>query len=85
MTRVRRDFLAAAATTGSLHRMAWTWKYFGADGEPVEGTDPGRFSTQADAETWLGHTWRALAEDGVASVSLYEDGRMVYGPMSLSP
>lgn len=65
--------------------MAWTWKYFGADGDPVEGADPGRFSTQADAETWLGHSWRALADEGVASVSLFEDGRKVYGPMSLRP
>lgn len=65
--------------------MAWTWKYFGADGDPVEGADAGRFSTQADAETWLGHSWQALADEGVASVSLFEDGREVYGPMSLSP
>ena len=65
--------------------MAWTWQYYGADEEPIEGQDPGRFSTQADAETWLGQNWEALADEGVASVSLHEDCREVYGPMSLSP
>jgi hypothetical protein len=65
--------------------MAWTWKYYGPDGDLVDGLDPGRFSTQADAETWLGQTWAELADEGVASVSLYEDGREVYGPMSLNP
>lgn len=69
----------------SLHDMAWTWTYYGADGEELEGPDPGRFSTQADAETWLGQSWQALADEGIASVSLNEDGRPVYGPMSLSP
>ncbi len=65
--------------------MAWRWRYFDVDGEPVDGPDPGRFSTQADAETWLGQSWQTLAHDGIASVSLYEDGRVVYGPMSLRP
>ena len=65
--------------------MAWTWQYFDAVGEPVDRPDPGRFSTQADAETWLGQSWAALADEGVAAVSLREDSRVVYGPMSLSP
>jgi hypothetical protein len=42
------------------------------------------FPTQADAETWIGETWRELAAGGVAAVTLFEDGREVYGPMSLS-
>ncbi len=41
------------------------------------------FPHQADAETWLGETWRELREQGVASVTLFEDDREVYGPMSL--
>jgi len=38
---------------------------------------------QGDAETWLGEIWRDLAENGVDQVVLLEDGREVYGPMSL--
>ena len=43
------------------------------------------FPTQADAETWLGESWRELLDGGVDAVVLYEDERQVYGPMSLHP
>lgn len=69
----------------SLGAMPWTWRYLDSEGNPVATPDSGRFATQADAETWLGQEWERLAEDGVAAVALYEDGRMVYGPMSLAP
>ncbi len=65
--------------------MSWTWRYHDRDGNPVDPPAEGRFSTQADAETWLGQIWQDLAAEGVASVTLYEDGRAVYGPMSLDP
>ena len=42
------------------------------------------FSAQGDAESWLGETWRDLAERGVSQVFLLEDDREVYGPMSLA-
>jgi hypothetical protein len=61
--------------------MSWTWQY-----EP-DGTDAeeaGSFSSQSDAESWLGESWRTLAEAGVAGVSLIHDGEHVYGPMPLS-
>jgi hypothetical protein len=64
----------------------WTWTYAGSDGEevsPPEVVDG--FPTQADAESWIGETWRELREAGVASVTLLEDGAKVYGPMSLDP
>ncbi len=66
--------------------MAWTWRYESADGAAVspEGL-PEVFPNQADAETWLGETWRSLVEAGVDRVVLLEDGRQVYGPMSLHP
>ncbi len=41
------------------------------------------FPNQSDAESWLGETWRELREQGVSSVTLLEDTREVYGPMSL--
>jgi cation transport ATPase len=42
------------------------------------------FPAQGDAESWLGEAWRDLAEAGVAQVTLFENDREVYGPMSLS-
>jgi hypothetical protein len=49
------------------------------DGAPMTEN----FPTQGDAETWLGEIWRELLNCGVDAVSLLEDGRVVYGPMSL--
>ena len=57
--------------------MAWTWRYEDGDGKPVDG--PGEaFSSQADAESWVGQTWRELAAAGVAAVTLVEDNRVEY-------
>ncbi|MGZ6793874.1 MAG: hypothetical protein ACXVFV_13030 [Mycobacteriales bacterium] len=69
--------------------MTWTWSYEGPDGAPVEA-GPGApeqpdFPTQADAETWVGETWRELRAAGVHAVTLLEDGRKAYGPMGLDP
>ncbi len=65
----------------------WTWTYADAEGQPVQppGAAPGGFGTQADAETWVGESWRGLLAEGVDSVTLLEDGAMVYGPMPLHP
>ncbi|WP_425453379.1 hypothetical protein [Thermomonospora umbrina] len=56
----------------------------GSDGSTV--TVPGlpeeTFTTQADAETWLGVNWRELRAGGVERVALLEDDAVVY-PMSL--
>ncbi|QBX57663.1 hypothetical protein EXE58_15950 [Nocardioides seonyuensis] len=49
----------------------------------LEGFDQ-RFHNQGDAESWVGEIWAELAEHGVASVTLFEHDRTVYGPMSLS-
>ena len=43
------------------------------------------FGSQGDAETWLGESWRALLDSGVDQVTLLEEGRVEYGPMSLHP
>jgi len=78
--------------------MAWTWQMTTAqtaasaapenavDGEPdLFGAPANGFASQADAETWLGTVWRDLAAGGVSAASLFEDDRLVYGPMSLEP
>jgi hypothetical protein len=66
--------------------VAWQWRYESAGGDQVEAEafPVESFPTQADAETWIGETWRELLEAGVAQVSLMEDGREVYGPMALT-
>jgi hypothetical protein len=67
--------------------MSWTWRYENSEGVEVRsaaGLAP-EFPTQADAESWVGETWRELLEQGVDAVTLLEDGAVVYGPMSLHP
>ena len=68
--------------------MGWTWQYQTAQGEPPPDSiaqPADGFPTQADAETWVGEFWRDLLAEGVDAVTLFEDGRLVYGPMSLHP
>ena len=67
--------------------MSFTWRFFGPDGTLLTGatapTAPASHS-QGDAESWFGEEWRELAENGVASASLYDGDDKVYGPMPLS-
>jgi hypothetical protein len=67
--------------------MTWTWQYEKADGSVIAARNlpKERFSSQGDAETGLGEQWRSLLDSGVDQVSLTEDGRCEYGPMSLLP
>ena len=65
--------------------MAWTWRYERSDGTPVEVGTSQSFPTQSDAETWIGESWRELLDGGIDQVSLLEEERVVYGPMSLRP
>ncbi|WP_305789290.1 hypothetical protein [Symbioplanes lichenis] len=63
--------------------MPWSWRYEGVDGQPVAGPQES-FSSQADAESWLGQVHRDLTAAGVTQVSLVEDDRVDY-KMSLLP
>lgn len=69
--------------------MSFAWRYESADGEQLpesalpDSATRETFPNQGDAETWVGEVWRDLLEGGVDAVSLLEDGRVVYGPMSL--
>jgi hypothetical protein len=67
--------------------MSWTWQLEKADGDVISsrGLPRESFSSQGDAESWLGENWRALLDAGVDQVSLLEEGRPQYGPMSLRP
>lgn len=64
----------------------WWWRLEDADGAEVEiaGDLAGqRFASQADAESWVGEVFADLAAEGIDGVTLFEDERQVYGPMSL--
>lgn len=63
--------------------MPWSWRYEDLNGQSVDGP-PETFASQADAESWIGQTWRNLVSDGVATVVLVEDDRTEYR-MSLAP
>lgn len=63
--------------------MSWSWRYENGEGQPVTGPDEA-FTSQADAESWIGQTWRDLLGAGTTTAILVEDGRVEYR-MSLLP
>ncbi|MFP1623965.1 hypothetical protein ACLB9X_01810 [Streptomyces sp. 5K101] len=64
--------------------MAWTWRFEKSDGTEVQpAVEPEEFTTQGDAESWIGEHWKELQEGGADQVVLSEDGSEIYGPMSL--
>ena len=67
--------------------MPWTWRYEKADGAVISSVDlpEAIFASQGDAESWLGENWRGLLDAGVDQVTLLEEDRIEYGPMSLHP
>lgn len=56
----------------------WRW-------EPDQGAIEERFDSQAAAEAWLTANYEDLQDEGIGAVSLCEEDRVVYGPMSLDP
>ena len=67
--------------------MGWTWRYADPAGASIENVElpAPSFPTQADAESWIGETWKELFDGGVDAVFLLDDETVVYGPMSLRP
>ncbi|GGF31126.1 hypothetical protein GCM10011519_00680 [Marmoricola endophyticus] len=62
----------------------WWWRLEGPDGSEVQPEQRQEFPTRSDAESYVGEAYVELADAGVAAVTLFEDDRLVYGPMSLS-
>ncbi|MFI5528145.1 hypothetical protein ACIA8O_06245 [Kitasatospora sp. NPDC051853] len=59
--------------------MVWTWRYEKADGTVV--TLPGEqeeFTSQGDAESWVGETYKDLLDQGVDRVVLLDDAAVIY-------
>ena len=70
----------------SVAERPWWWRLENATGAEVEVPEEfadQRFASQADAESWVGEIWSDLAGEGVDAVTLFENDRQVYGPMSL--
>ena len=63
----------------------WHWRLLDGAGAEVrtETRSTPRFTSQSDAESWVGEFWRDLTDQGVDQVTLMEGDREVYGPMSL--
>jgi hypothetical protein len=62
--------------------MSFAWKLHDASGVVIRSSED--FSTQEDAEGWMGAEWASLLAEGAESVSLHRDGEDVY-TMSLLP
>ncbi|MER7171883.1 hypothetical protein [Streptomyces mesophilus] len=63
---------------------AWLWRFEKSDGTEVEpAVAPDEFTTQGDAESWIGEYWKDLLAGGADQVHLFEDTTKIYGPMSL--
>lgn len=69
--------------------MAWRWDAELASGlqvTPGELDEAGlgqEFESQQLAEEWLTAFYAELTDLGVSAVTLFEEDRLVYGPMSL--
>lgn len=55
-------------------RPQWEWHFDGAEGQALDRPVSPVFTTQFDAEQWLGETWRALAAQGVVAARLVHEG-----------
>ncbi|MEU8345815.1 MULTISPECIES: hypothetical protein [Actinomadura] len=64
--------------------MAWSWRLERGDGSAL-GMSEETFSTQADAESWLGENWRGLRADEVDKVVLLDGETLVYEMSLLDP
>ncbi|MFI5985645.1 hypothetical protein ACIQWR_28740 [Streptomyces sp. NPDC098789] len=64
--------------------MAWTWRFETAEGsESTPAVAPEEFTTQGDAESWIGEYWKELLEGGTEKVKLSDDGGTELYTMSL--
>ena len=48
-------------------RPQWVWELDDAEGRALAAPVSPVFTTQYDAEQWLGETWRSLAAEGAAA------------------
>ncbi|MCX5152098.1 MULTISPECIES: hypothetical protein [unclassified Streptomyces] len=59
--------------------MVWTWRFEKVDGtETAPAVEPEEFTTQGDAEAWIGEVWKDLLDGGAEQVTLFEDDTQIY-------
>ena len=58
--------------------MAFHWQLIPAERVPEDPVLPGSFTSQSDAESWVGENWRALAEAGVEQAVLLDGQSTIY-------
>lgn len=64
-------------------RPQWVWELDDAEGRALASPVSPVFTTQYDAEQWLGETWRSLAAEGAAAARLLHDGNQVTATVEL--
>jgi hypothetical protein len=68
--------------------MSWHWRLEDPAGTEIDPASLGvtalECDNQGDAESWLGENWRDLLARGVATVTLFEGEKEIYGPMGLA-
>ncbi|MEV4616377.1 hypothetical protein AB0K43_27850 [Kitasatospora sp. NPDC049258] len=59
--------------------MVWTWRFEKEDGsEAVEAGGQEEFTSQGDAESWIGEAWKDLREGGADRAVLRDDDQVIY-------
>ncbi|KLN33308.1 hypothetical protein ACFVSK_02240 [Cellulosimicrobium cellulans] len=64
-------------------RPQWVWELDDAEGRVLAAPVSPVFTTQYDAEQWLGETWRTLAAEGAAVARLLHDGTQATASVEL--
>jgi len=64
-------------------RPQWEWRFDDAQGQAVDRPVSPVFTTQYDAEQWVGEHWRALAAQGVHTATLLHEGAPATAPLRL--
>jgi hypothetical protein len=64
-------------------RPQWEWQLDGPDGVVLDRPVSPVFTSQFDAESWLGEHWRSLAAAGVEAARLLNDGRQAAATVPL--
>ncbi|MCC2308643.1 hypothetical protein [Cellulomonas chengniuliangii] len=64
-------------------RPRWAWELDDAEGRVLDRPVSPVFTTQFDAEQWIGEQWRVLAGQGVHSARLLHDGHQATPTLAL--
>ena len=66
-----------------MNPSVWAWELLDGADQVLRRPISPEFTTRFDAETWLGESWRKLAEQGVVAVRLVHNGQTMAPPLLL--